>query len=322
VGFNLGQAAQQAQDATAKIATAPAQAQQAWTEATSPAANDARVQQGASDAVDLVEHGYDSSNEADNQKLIGAIAGGVSLIPGIGPMLGGAIGLLDAIAVGVADALTAIGLIPKPGCHSSGTFTPAEYLSEMKSDGAMLPAGSFAAVALPAMAYSASERANCRPSFQPSTVLAGMVQLWNKQAQGNLVDTYLPAPSDFGVPYAAGANLTMDGHGQRIGLRFLMRPMTEVAAALGLSVADAKAYLAGGVYAPGQAGDFVVQLRTGPMAKTKPAKPTGRSGMFSSPLWQLVVPGLLLAGASLLASYHMSSVERSVRARRAAEKAR
>lgn len=174
------------------------QAQATWNVETSQSAGDARVVQGAVAATDLISTGYNPDSDADNQKLIAAVAGAVTLIPGIGLVLGGALALLDVIGIGIAKVLESVGLIWY-GCRSSGNWTPAAILADYP--GIQTTPGTFGALAVPALMQNASEYMNCKGRMQHQVILAAAASMWNKYASGPPMTIYVPAMGAGNEPF-------------------------------------------------------------------------------------------------------------------------
>jgi hypothetical protein len=182
-----------------------------WDGATSQAANDARISQGTIAASSLVQNGYDPHSAADNQQLVFAIAGAVSLVPAVGPMLGGALILLDQLGQAIGGLLEKAGIIWY-GCRTSGNWTPAAVLDYVRAQGAQttingvpqgLPAmmpGSFAVLALPMLAANAAKIGNCQAGLHNAQVLATAAAMWNANSSGPPMGVYVPALSDDGSP--------------------------------------------------------------------------------------------------------------------------
>jgi hypothetical protein len=164
--------------------------QQSWAAATSPQANTAREAAGAEAGLALIQHGYDPGSNADNQQLIVAIAGACSLIPGVGPMIGGAIMILDAIGEGVAALMESVGLIWF-GCRSSGSWTPATVLGMYP--GIHTAPGTFAGFANAAIAQNAAAFGNCKGRMAHQVILASIAEFWNANSHGPPMSVYVPA---------------------------------------------------------------------------------------------------------------------------------
>src|ERR1700732_1434236 len=75
---------------TATLSQIGSGAQAVWDAQTTAAANTAREIQGAVDAIDLANHGINMRDPASEAKLAGVIAAGLSVVPGVGPILGAA----------------------------------------------------------------------------------------------------------------------------------------------------------------------------------------------------------------------------------------
>jgi hypothetical protein len=161
-----------------------------WANATSPAANSSRIAGGIEAGSDLIVNGYNPDSAGDNQKLIVSIAGGVSLIPGVGPILGGAVLLLDAGAQAIAKVLEDAGIIWF-GCRTTGNWTVQTVLSENPIP--PMPPGSFAALAVPMLAQDCANTANCKGSLGMLAVLAGAASIWNAGASGPPMTVYVPS---------------------------------------------------------------------------------------------------------------------------------
>jgi hypothetical protein len=175
------------------IQGASADAQAQWNQAVSQEANDARVINGAAAAGSLLQNGFNPNDPADEQKAYQAIVAGVSLIPGIGLVLGGALEILDAIGVAAASALEALGLISKPGCTYTGTPTINDVLSEYPVPAANTPQGSFASLAMAALGQNVLQQRICSPKRYPNDwILAGVASLWNQYAQGAPQTLWVP----------------------------------------------------------------------------------------------------------------------------------
>jgi hypothetical protein len=170
-----------------------------WNQTQTPQANQARIDAGVSAGSSILASGYNPDNPDDNQKMIVAIAGGISLVPGIGPVLGGAILLLDGVGQAIAPVLYSIGLISKPGCSSSGNWTAATVLSTTRAMlgqwGTMPPApvGSFSDFALGLLATDNAQSANCKPHMGNFSTLAAAAAIWNANATGPVQLIYVPS---------------------------------------------------------------------------------------------------------------------------------
>jgi hypothetical protein len=168
--------------------------------------NQQQVTQGAAAAASLAQHGYNPASNSDNTKLITAIAGGASLIPGIGPVVG--VTILTLWAVGNAVACPVMKVMSgifggsncnSPPCASSGNWTPQIVLSmsELPPPRLMGP-GTFANFVIGALAQNAASAANCLPAFPPGLVVDACVNIWNQTHQGPLAALYVPPLNSFG----------------------------------------------------------------------------------------------------------------------------
>jgi hypothetical protein len=170
-----------------------------WDQQTSTLANDGRIASGAQAGADLISSGYNPDSSADNQKLIAVIAGAVSLIPAVGPILGAAIILLDAIGQAIGKFLQAVGLISMPGCRSTGNYT--EKMVEGWYPRISQPIGSFASLAVPALMQNGADSLNCKAKFDHQVVLAGLATYWNAHASGPPMTIYVPAMGYAWAPF-------------------------------------------------------------------------------------------------------------------------
>jgi hypothetical protein len=183
--------------ATAAFDQMSADVQAQWTAQTSEAANTARISAGAQAAADLISNGFDASNPADTQKVWTAAAGAVSLIVPIGTILGAAMMIIDAVALGFAALLKQVGLLWY-GCRTSANWTPKTVLDATQSlqFASPLPAmapGTFAALALPMMAADAARIANCKGGLGPLPTLAAAAAMWNAGSSGPPMTVYVPS---------------------------------------------------------------------------------------------------------------------------------
>jgi hypothetical protein len=194
--------------------------QQAWADQTSDAATEQRVQQGAQDAGDLVTHGFDPGNPADQQKMIGAIAGGLALIPGPGPLLAGALEGMYQLGNALAPVLNKLW---PTGCWHTGPNTKPGDIMQMwprvpGNTGKLppMPSGSFAELVMNALAAAEADTFNCKNPPGPATIVAGLAQMWNNHASGPPVDVFVPALSlMFGTGGVDTSAITREvpGHG-------------------------------------------------------------------------------------------------------------
>ena len=168
--------------------------QSQWANATSPQANNARIGAGVSSATSLLENGYDPHSDADNQKLITAVAGAVSLIPGVGTVLGGAVLLLDAVGQAIAKVLEDVGLIWF-GCRSSNNWTTGGAFDAMNAGNALPPTNNrdFASLVLPMLAANFTKVLNCQGALQNLQIVTAAASMWNAGASGPPMTVYVPA---------------------------------------------------------------------------------------------------------------------------------
>lgn len=173
--------------------------QQAWDNQTGTAATQQRIEDGAADAGDLVANGFDPDNAGDRQKLVGAIAGGLALIPGPGPIIAGVFEGMYQLGNALAPLFNK--LWPQ-GCWHSGPATTAKDIFAMwpmiiTGHGALpsMPHGSFSELAMNALAAAEADAWNCKSSPQPQTIVAGLAAVWNAHASGPAQDLFVPALS-------------------------------------------------------------------------------------------------------------------------------
>jgi len=160
----------------------------------------ATVTQGAGAAVSLLNTGYDPSNTADSANLVHVIAAGLCLVPGIGPILGGAVEALwavgNAVACPLENAFASIGFGPAcgaPPCKTSGNWTAATVLQENAGALPAMPRGSLASLMIPALAYTAAQAAHCQYGPPPAAIVDAVVSLWNKTHAGPAAPYYVPS---------------------------------------------------------------------------------------------------------------------------------
>lgn len=197
---NLDPATVQAK-ASAALGQLSTDAQLAWQQQTSSAANEGRKAAGVAAATQLATNGYNPDSAEDNGKLLAVVAGAVAFIPAVGPILSGAVLVLYAIGEAVAKILEAVGLIGPFGCFSSGNWTPKTILSAYPK----LPpmgAGSFASLAVPTLAQNAARAMNCEKGLLSNDqVLAALMHFWNANASGPPTTVYVPAMAQWGFPF-------------------------------------------------------------------------------------------------------------------------
>lgn len=183
-----------AQAIAAKVEALPADAKAEWDAATTPEANDARIAQGAQDASDLLQNGYNPDNQDDNKKLLGAVAAGCALIPGIGWAIGAAVALLAAAAYVIAPFLYKWGLLAKPLFTTTGNFSPNQAFS-LYTISANQP-NTFANLALNALAQVWADKNNGKATPYYSDVVAGIAALWNAHSSGPQQMLWVPYFND------------------------------------------------------------------------------------------------------------------------------
>jgi hypothetical protein len=163
----------------------------------------ARVASGASAALSLSQSGYDPSSSGDNQKLVAAIAGGACLIPGVGPLIGGAVeGLYQAgmaIACPTEQFFASVGLSTLPPqcggapCKTTGNWSAAGILSQNARQLPSSSKGSFGQFVLGALAAFAAQAANCKgPVLPPGVIVDAAVAIWNKTHAGPVAPVLVP----------------------------------------------------------------------------------------------------------------------------------
>ena len=151
------------------------------------------MQAAASDALDIIEHGVNFQSQADMTKVMAVIAGGLSCIPGAGPILGAGMSLLMVGAVGIQSLADAIGLQQPPGCKSSGNATPAAALAQMRSMGIQSPPRASPALVVPMLAANVANMArNCQHGPDNGTVIQAAIALWNQHVSGPPEQPLLP----------------------------------------------------------------------------------------------------------------------------------
>ena len=194
-------AAQLQQAASAQFSAASSSVQATIDSQTSDAAAQARIAQGAASAADLAQHGFNPNDPADNAKLIHAVAGGLCLVPGVGPLLGAYVeGLYlvgNVVAGPVQDFFAGVGLGVRhdaPPCQTSGNWTPAGILSQARgvSIPKNVPSGSFADLMLGALAMYSAQTMNCKGGIPAGVVVDAVVSIWNKSHAGPLAPYFVP----------------------------------------------------------------------------------------------------------------------------------
>lgn len=194
-----------------KLSTASSDVQAQIYAQTGVDTNQTRVSQGASSAYSLLQNGYNPDSSSDNANLVHAIAGGLCLIPGAGPVLGAAVEGLWAIgnAVGcpLENAFASIGFgSPSPACGgkvcaTSGNWT-AQGILQSQAHLPDMPKGSFASIVMPALATYAAQNLNCKGGFPPGMIVDACAAIWNQTHSGPSEDYFVPP---LGL-YAAGGS--------------------------------------------------------------------------------------------------------------------
>jgi len=186
-------------------------------------ANTQRISQGASSAQSLIQNGYNPDSSSDNQNLVHVISGGLCLVPGVGPLLGGAVEALwvvgNAVEAPLQNALASIGLgFPTglPPCKTSGSWTPATIFNANKGALPAMPSGSFAQLAVAALATAASMRANCQATPPAAAVVDAIVSMWNQTHQGPAAPYYVPSLLVQPGTLSAAPSLLLSGAGAHV----------------------------------------------------------------------------------------------------------
>jgi hypothetical protein len=159
-----------------------------------------RVASGVAAAGHLATNGFDPTNPDDRQAMVATIAGGLSLIPAVGPALGAALEALyqiaQPLACPTAKFFHAVGLTQSdcdsPPCSYSG---PAPTVDSLASSFAQPPAAGgpgFAQMVNGALLTNAASALACKSSVPPSVIVDGIVTIWNRTHQGPAVDIYIP----------------------------------------------------------------------------------------------------------------------------------
>lgn len=195
-----------------------------------------RVAAGAAAAVSLASNGFNPNDAADRQKLVAAIAGGLCLIPAVGPALGAAVEALYQVAnaiscptmklaadLGLGDLPPECGGSP---CTSTGNWTTAGILSSNAGSLPAQPSGSFAQFACAALAEYAAQAANCKASLPPGLIVDACVNIWNQTHAGPSTP-YLVPPlfmvnkgiTAFGPPTIVNVWQNVSGTGSAPSLR-------------------------------------------------------------------------------------------------------
>lgn len=205
--------AQYSADLQARLQTQISTYQQTLADKTGINTTNARVSQGAQSAVALVQGGYNPSSASDNANLVHAIAGGCALIPGAGPLLAGAVETLwlvgNQIACPVTDAFASVGLgtaCNAPPCSTTGApWTAAGLLASNAQGLPAMPTGSFASLAVPALATYAAAAGNCKGGMPPDVIVDAVVAIWNQTHAGPAVGYFIPPIATLGSFGSSGS---------------------------------------------------------------------------------------------------------------------
>ena len=190
---------------SAKLSASGPAVQQTIADKTGLNTTDTRVTQGAQSAATLLSNGYNPNSSSDNANLIHAIAGGCALFVPAGDIVAAALEALwtvgNQIACPVTNAFASIGLgtpCNAPPCRSTGNWTPAGLLSTYAQGLPAMPTGSFASLAVPALATYAANAANCKGGMPPDAIVDAVVAIWNETHAGPAVPYFIPPISELG----------------------------------------------------------------------------------------------------------------------------
>jgi hypothetical protein len=246
------------------IASAPSTVQSQLQSATGINTSNATVSKGATAVMGLIQNGYDPSNDADNASLVQAIAGGLALIPGVGIILGAYVEGLwlvgNQVACPLEKAFASIGLgSPSPACGgqvcaTTGNFTAQSVLVENQGWLPPLTQGTFASIAIPALATYAAQSANCKGGPDPGTIIDGVAAIWNKTNSGPPTQIYVPSMLVWtsGAPATvllAGAGESISGSsaaamaGQDPNIFYAFGPLASILAAGAASIVNGSVVL-------------------------------------------------------------------------------
>lgn len=161
----------------------------------------ATAQTGAASAMSLVEHGFDPTSANDQAAIVHVYAGAVSLVPVVGPILGGVVEASYQMGQALAkwppmQQLMGLCADPRGCCQSSGNWTTAQAWT---LSGTPKPyPGTFAALIAPALYDAWVHAQNCdRTSFWNqayTNMLPVLVGLWNKFSKNQVedIDYFVP----------------------------------------------------------------------------------------------------------------------------------
>src|SRR5579872_28623 len=160
-----------------------------------------RVASGISAAGQLAENGFDITSQADQQAMVAVIAGGLSLIPGVGPILGGALETLYQIAQPLAcptakffhDVGISQSDCDSPPCVVNGPVpTPDVLAANFAQPFLAKMSGSFAQFVNGALLVNAASALSCKSAVPPSVIVDAAVNMWNQTHAGPAQDFYVP----------------------------------------------------------------------------------------------------------------------------------
>jgi hypothetical protein len=188
---------------------------------TTTAANDGRISNGAAAAASIIQNGYNPDNASDNQALVTTIAGGCSLIPGVGPILGAIIIGMYEIGTQVIAPLVdkLLGYSSTPTCSSSGNWTTAGVLANCGIT-SFPPAGTLAGLVVPALGKAYAQQMNCDAFNKvPGTIPYGfqmtvgpLLKMWNQTTGGDLIDYFVPRMTTYDWPGGGGGGNIFTGN--------------------------------------------------------------------------------------------------------------
>jgi len=251
----------------AKLSDASQSAQAELKAETGVDVNQQRVAQGASSAISLAKNGYNPDSPSDNANLVHAIAGGLCLVPGVGPLLGAAVEGLwlvgNTVACPLENAFASIGFgSPSPACggktcSTSGNWTAQSVLEDSGINASKLPKGSFASFVIPAIAANTAQSMNCKSGIPPEVVVDAAAAIWNKVHAGPAVDVFVPplnttwnpagvaspTGSAIMIPFWQSVSNSNTGNVDP-NLYFAFQPFSQIAAKLKFTASDVKAHFA------------------------------------------------------------------------------
>lgn len=185
----------------AQLSAAGSQAASYVQQQTGVDVTNARTAAGAAAAAQLASNGFDPTNEQSRQAMVAVIAGGLALIPGVGPILGGALETLYQIAQPIACPTAAffhaIGISQSdcnsPPCSTTGTVaTPQSIWNGTRVPPAAKVKGSFAQVVWGALVSNAASAMACKSAIPPGLIVDAVVAQWNATHQGPQTPVFVP----------------------------------------------------------------------------------------------------------------------------------